>query len=75
MVAGVAPLVSGLPAWGDTALPGLDPAWSRWVEAPDAQGVPRRWHVLEHTGALEDAAPSEHGGRSEHSGLSEHPGE
>ncbi len=74
MVAGVAPLVSGLPAWGDTALPGLDPAWSRWVEAPDAQGVPRRWHVLEHTGALEDAAPSEHGGRSEHSGLSEHPG-
>lgn len=43
----------GLPPWGDAALPGLDPAWSRWVEAPDAQGVPRRWHVLEPPGGAD----------------------
>ncbi|WP_226344144.1 alpha/beta fold hydrolase [Agilicoccus flavus] len=28
-------------------LPGLDPSWSLELEAPDADGVPRRWHVLE----------------------------
>ena len=28
-------------------LPGLDPAWSRDVHVPDAQGVPRRWHILD----------------------------
>lgn len=29
------------------ALPGLDPRWSRVVVAPDADGVARRWHVLD----------------------------
>lgn len=33
-----------------TQLPGLDPAWSRHVDAPDAEGVTRRWHVLERAG-------------------------
>lgn len=28
-------------------LPGLDPSWSRRVTAPDADGVPRSWHVLD----------------------------
>jgi olefin beta-lactone synthetase len=28
-------------------LPGLDPAWSRLVSAPDAEGVERTWHVLD----------------------------
>ena len=32
-------------------LPGLDPAWSRLVEAVDADGVRRTWHVLDSGGA------------------------
>jgi acyl-coenzyme A synthetase/AMP-(fatty) acid ligase/pimeloyl-ACP methyl ester carboxylesterase len=36
---------AGLPAGLD--LPGLDPAWSRVVTAPDAEGVARDWHVLD----------------------------
>jgi acyl-CoA synthetase (AMP-forming)/AMP-acid ligase II/pimeloyl-ACP methyl ester carboxylesterase len=28
-------------------LPGLDPAWSRTVTAPDAEGVERTWHLLD----------------------------
>jgi olefin beta-lactone synthetase len=28
-------------------LPGLDPAWSRQVTAPDAEGVDRTWHLLD----------------------------
>ncbi|HEU4491037.1 MAG TPA: alpha/beta fold hydrolase [Jiangellales bacterium] len=32
-------------------LPGLDPAWSRLVEAVDAEGVRRTWHVLDSGGA------------------------
>ncbi len=28
-------------------LPGLDPAWSRMVRAPDAEGRQREWHVLD----------------------------
>ena len=28
-------------------LPGLDTAWSRMVTAPDAEGRPREWHVLD----------------------------
>ena len=28
-------------------LPGLDPAWSRTLVAPDAEGRERRWHVLD----------------------------
>ncbi len=29
------------------ALPGVDPAWSHLVQAPDADGVERTWHVLD----------------------------
>src|SRR5690606_20172847 len=32
-------------------LPGLDRAWSQVVVAPDAEGTPRHWHVLD-TGPL-----------------------
>ncbi|GAA5166378.1 alpha/beta fold hydrolase [Ornithinimicrobium tianjinense] len=39
---------AGLPAPG---VPGLDPRWSRVVDAPDADGVRRGWHVLD-TGPL-----------------------
>ncbi len=28
-------------------LPGVDPAWSRQIDAPDAEGVRRSWHVLD----------------------------
>jgi acyl-CoA synthetase (AMP-forming)/AMP-acid ligase II/pimeloyl-ACP methyl ester carboxylesterase len=28
-------------------LPGLDPAWSRLVEAPSSDGAPRTWHLLD----------------------------
>ena len=35
-------------------LPGLDPRWSRLVSAPDADGVERRWHVLD---TAPDGAP------------------
>ena len=28
-------------------LPGVDPAWSRTVTAPDAEGRPRTWHLLD----------------------------
>ena len=34
----------GLPA---RDLPGLDRAWSRVVVAPDAEGMPRHWHLLD----------------------------
>ena len=37
-------------------LPGLDPRWSRLVEARDSDGVPRTWHVLD-THAGSDAGP------------------
>ena len=30
-----------------TGLPGLDPAWSRFLTVDDASGRPRRWHVLD----------------------------
>ena len=29
-------------------LPGVDPAWSRFVAVPDALGATRTWHVLDH---------------------------
>ncbi|WP_233494067.1 alpha/beta fold hydrolase [Desertihabitans brevis] len=32
---------------GPGPLPGFDPSWSRSVTAPDAEGVPRRWHLLD----------------------------
>ena len=35
----VAPELSGMP--------GVDPSWSRLVQAVDAEGVPRTWHVLD----------------------------
>ncbi len=35
-------------------LPGLDPAWSRVVTAPDAEGVTRRWHVLDNGPQLQE---------------------
>ncbi|MGV8845266.1 alpha/beta fold hydrolase [Tessaracoccus sp.] len=34
--------------------PGLDPAWSRHVTAPDADGVDRVWHVLDTAAAHAD---------------------
>ncbi|MEO6999994.1 MAG: alpha/beta fold hydrolase, partial [Terracoccus sp.] len=30
-----------------TAWPGIDPAWSHRVVAPDAHGIPRTWHLLD----------------------------
>ena len=36
-------------------LPGLDPAWSRLVRVPDADGVDRTWHLLD------NGAPADHG--------------
>lgn len=36
-------------------LPGLDRAWSRVVLAPDAEGVPRTWHVLDNGPQLAEA--------------------
>lgn len=33
--------------------PGVDPAWSRRVLAPDAGGVPRTWHLLDNGAAPE----------------------
>ena len=38
-----------------SGLPGLDPAWSRLVTAPDVDGLPRTWHVLDR-GPREGAA-------------------
>ncbi|MEO3819816.1 alpha/beta fold hydrolase [Plantactinospora sp. B24E8] len=42
--------MSGPEQWGPGPLPGLDPAWSRSVTAPDSQGVRRTWHVLDSAG-------------------------
>ncbi|QHF26175.1 alpha/beta fold hydrolase [Rathayibacter sp. VKM Ac-2804] len=38
-------------------LDGLDPSWSRLVDAPDAHGVPRRWHLLDTHDALAGVEP------------------
>lgn len=38
-------MTSALPTGLD--LPGLDRSWSRTVTAPDAEGIPRTWHVLD----------------------------
>ncbi|MEO7752782.1 MAG: alpha/beta fold hydrolase [Terracoccus sp.] len=38
-----------------TTWPGVDPAWSRRVVAPDAGGTPRTWHLLD------NGASPEHG--------------
>lgn len=37
------------------ALDGLDPAWSRLVEAPDSEGARRTWHVLDNLSRLEQS--------------------
>jgi len=43
-------------------LPGLDPAWSRTLTVDDADGVPRRWHLLDSHGPdAPAAAEPEHG--------------
>ncbi len=53
MVTGTDPeLLATLPPRG---LPGLDPVWSRLVDAADADGVRRTWHVLD------NGAPPERG--------------
>ena len=44
-------------------LPGLDPAWSRCVEAVDADGVRRTWHVLD----TQAAVPAPRGAGTTHS--------
>lgn len=36
-------------------LPGVDPAWSRTVLAPDAEGTTRTWHVLDNGPQLDAA--------------------
>ena len=28
-------------------MPGLDAGWSRTVSVPDADGIPRTWHILD----------------------------
>ncbi len=38
-------------------LPGLDPAWSRLVTAPDHTGTPRTWHLLDHQAGDPNEAP------------------
>ena len=43
-------------------LPGVDPAWSRTVTVPDADGVPRTWHVLD-TGPEPGTGPGTEPGR------------
>ncbi|MDQ2755326.1 MAG: alpha/beta fold hydrolase, partial [Actinomycetota bacterium] len=45
-------LPDALPA---TAWPGVDPAWSRRVVAPDAHGIPRTWHLLDNGASPERA--------------------
>jgi pimeloyl-ACP methyl ester carboxylesterase len=41
------PLTGARGAAALEGLPGLDPAWSRFVSAPDAEGRLREWHVLD----------------------------
>ena len=41
---------------GGREFPGVDPAWSRVVVAPDAEGTPRHWHLLD-TGAGDGPGP------------------
>nr|WP_294697247.1 alpha/beta fold hydrolase [uncultured Friedmanniella sp.] len=38
---------SAVPADQLASLPDVDPTWSRTVEVPDAEGVVRRWHLLD----------------------------
>jgi acyl-coenzyme A synthetase/AMP-(fatty) acid ligase/pimeloyl-ACP methyl ester carboxylesterase len=42
-----------------TGLPGLDPAWSRFLTVDDAAGVPRRWHVLDTAPTGDGVEPAE----------------
>ncbi len=36
-----------------TDLPGIEAGWSRFVDVPDADGVPRRWHLLDNGAAAD----------------------
>jgi acyl-coenzyme A synthetase/AMP-(fatty) acid ligase/pimeloyl-ACP methyl ester carboxylesterase len=40
-------LVASAPGAEFGAMPGLDAGWSRTVSVPDADGVPRTWHILD----------------------------
>ncbi|HYI59121.1 MAG TPA: alpha/beta fold hydrolase [Microlunatus sp.] len=37
-------------------LPGVDPTWSRRLDVPDADGIPRTWHLLERPASPESPA-------------------
>ena len=52
--------MNGTAALPPPGLPGLDPRWSRIVEAPGSDGTVRRWHVLDtraDTGTGDGAEP------------------
>ncbi len=51
-------MTTGSPLPAD--LPGVDPAWSRTVQAPDAEGVVRSWHLLDNGPARAAAGESVH---------------
>ena len=40
-----------------SALPGVDPRWSRTLEAPASDGTRRTWHLLDGAGALDGHEP------------------
>ena len=40
-------LVASAPGVEFGAMPGLDAGWSRTVSVPDADGIPRTWHILD----------------------------
>ena len=40
-------MVTAAPTPDLARLPGVDPSWSRTVVVPDAEGVPRTWHLLD----------------------------
>jgi olefin beta-lactone synthetase len=42
-------LIASAPGVELAALPGLDASWSRTIPVPDADGVPRTWHILDNT--------------------------
>ena len=56
-------------------LPGLDPTWSRRLDVPDADGIPRTWHYLERpawSGAEAAAGEAGEGGAAGEAGFSDH---
>ncbi|WP_298989685.1 alpha/beta fold hydrolase [uncultured Pseudokineococcus sp.] len=48
----------GAPDVDPASLPGVDPRWSRLVEAPSVDGTRRTWHVLDGAGSLEGEEPA-----------------